>query len=455
MELHRVKAYLEKYIRTQSPKTDVEAAISSRNTAVVLVEGFLRGPIFKNQRFDVKLTAVGGTTSLEGGNLLGVDLFERGRIGISLKTLATAEGPVFIDTIGGGKTDKKTGYVLAGGRVLDEYKINVVLREPDYRTAARIRDRLNDGRFGQEIATAISDGLVQVKMPAKYRRQKQRFIQLIKATYLAERQDITKNRVITFARKLAVSEDKEGSEIALEAIGRESLGKLAVLLKSSNEEVRLRAGRCMLNLDGNAGLQTLREIAMKQGSAYRVEALEAIVTAARRNDAAAIAQRLLRDDNFDIRLAAYESLRKTDDIAITQSIVGGNFYLDQIVRSKKGIFVSRSGQPRVVLFGAPLYCRENLFIVSGNGNIIINSSPGSKHVSIMRKLGRRLPIRLESSFELDDIIRTLCEEPVGKKHPGLSVSYADMIALLKQMCEKGAIKGIKAEDFRAGPPPKI
>ena len=35
--------------------------------------------------------------------------------------------------------------------------------------------------------------------------------------------------------------------------------------------------------------------------------------------------------------------------------------------------------------------------------------------------------------------------------PGLEVSYSEAIALLKQMCEQGAIQA----DFRAGPLPKI
>ena len=66
---------------------------------------------------------------------------------------------------------------------------------------------------------------------------------------------------MTFVRKLAVSDDKENSEIALETIGNKSVGKLSVLLKSSNEEVRLRAGRCILNLGSDRGLETLRQIA--------------------------------------------------------------------------------------------------------------------------------------------------------------------------------------------------
>jgi len=61
-----------------------------------------------------------------------------------------------------------------------------------------------------------------------------------------------------------------------------------------------------------------------------------------------------------MRLAAYEQLRKLDDIAVSQEVIADNFYLEQIVQTPyKSIFVSRSGQPRIVLFGAPIRCSDD------------------------------------------------------------------------------------------------
>jgi hypothetical protein len=415
--------------------------------------------VSKNQYFDVGVAALPGTqtTSLEDGWLYGAELKTARRFGMTMKALATAEGPVFIDRIDAGKKDKTTGYILAGGMVLDEYKISLALRPPDYRIASLIRDKLNE-RFGEGIAKAVSPSAVDLKVPPEYKNQKQRFISIIKATYLSETPEVTKERTSTFVRMLAVSQDKQASEIALEAIGKESLAKLSALLNLSNEQVRLRAARCMLNLGSDAGLGTLRQIAEDKNSSYRVEALEAITTAASRNDAAAISRKLLRDDDFDIRLAAYEQLRKLDDITVAQRLVGRNFYLEQITQTEhKSIFVSRSGQPRVVLFGAPLRCRKNIFVQSDDSSIIINAPAGQEYVSLIRKHPTRPyipPIQLKSSFELGDIIRTLCEEPLKTRDEGqigLGVSYAEVIALLKQMSDKGAIRA----EFRAGPLPEI
>jgi flagellar basal body P-ring protein FlgI len=456
----QIRRYLTQYILTQLPKRqDVERLINSPDTAVVVLNGLMPTAVSKNQYFDVGVAALPGTqtTSLEDGWLYGAELKTARRFGMTMKALATAEGPVFIDRIDAGKKDKTTGYILAGGMVLDEYKISLALRPPDYRIASLIRDKLNE-RFGEGIAKAVSPSAVDLKVPPEYKNQKQRFISIIKATYLSETPEVTKERTSTFVRMLAVSQDKQASEIALEAIGKESLAKLSALLNLSNEQVRLRAARCMLNLGSDAGLGTLRQIAEDKNSSYRVEALEAITTAASRNDAAAISRKLLRDDDFDIRLAAYEQLRKLDDITVAQRLVGRNFYLEQITQTEhKSIFVSRSGQPRVVLFGAPLRCRKNIFVQSDDSSIIINAPAGQEYVSLIRKHPTRPyipPIQLKSSFELGDIIRTLCEEPLKTRDEGqigLGVSYAEVIALLKQMSDKGAIRA----EFRAGPLPEI
>ncbi len=457
----QIREYLAKYILQQLPeqKTDIEKLIRSRDTAVVLVQGLMPAAVSKNQYFDVIVSALAGTQtiSLEGGWLYRTELKTAGGFGITIKVLADAEGPIFIDKISTSEINKKAGYILGGGMVLDEYKISLALRRPNYRTANSIRNRLNE-LFGEDTASAISPSQIVLQVPAKYKKQKQRFISIIKATYFTQTQETTKERIRTFVRKLAVSEDKEQSEIALEAIGNESLSKLASLLNSSNEQVRLRAARCMLNLGSDRGLNTLRQTAMDKSSPYRVEAMEAIAAAASRNDTAAISRRLLRDEDLDIRLAAYETLRKLGDITIRQRLIARSFYLEQIAQTKhKSIFVSQRDEPRIALFGTPIYCRDNIFIQSADGNITINAPSGQKHVSIMRKHPKRanVIVQLKSSFELCDIIQTLCEEAIvedgSQLRPGLGVSYADTIALLKQMCDKGAVQA----EFRAGPLPKI
>jgi hypothetical protein len=454
----QVRTYLTQYILKQLPEQkDVEKLIDSPDTAVVLVQGIIPKGASKDQLFDLKVFALPGTqtTSLEGGWLYTADLYEAGRFGSAVKPLAKAEGPIFIDKITSSSPNKRIGYVLGGGMVLNEYKIGLVLKQADYKVASLIRNCLNE-RFGENAAeTTMSPRLIELQAPPKYKNQKEKFISLVKATYLTQTDETTNERIKTFIRELAVSKDKEAAEVALEAIGKGSLDKLSILLRASNEEVRFRAARCMLNLGSDRGLGILREIVLDRNSPYRLHALDAITTAAQRNDAAAISRKLLRDSDFNIRLAAYESLRKLDDITITQTRVGHSFLLEEVAQAKyKEIFVTRSGRPRIVLFG-DIYCRDDIFLQFADSDVTINSPAGQDYVSIMRADPKRPNVlTMKSSFKLADIIRTLCEEQVTEtadKPAGLNVPYHDMIVILKQMVEKGLVDA----EFRVGPLPEI
>lgn len=456
----RIRAYLVRYILAQLPgeKIDPDKLISSLNTAVVRVDGVMPTVAWKDEHFDVRISALPGTqtTSLEHGWLYRAELKATGTFGVATRIVANAEGAVFIDKTGAAALDERTGYVLAGGEAADEYRMNLEVRNPNYERTSRIRNRLNE-RFGYDTARAASPSRIELTVPAKYRGREQRFVAMASATYLDQTPELVNRRVMAFVRQLAVSPDKDAAEIALEAMGKQSLSKLPVLLSSSDEEVRFRTARCMLNLGSERGLQTLREIAMDRGSAYRLQALEAITAGAGRNHAAAIARRLLLDEDVDVQLGAYEQLRRLDDMVLTRAIVGRRFSLEQIAQSRdKMIFAARSGQPRIVLFGVPIVSRSDIFIQSADGEIIINAPAGQQYVSLIRRHPKRpdAVVQLKSSFDLADIIRTLCAEPLGKAEEGprgLGISYADVMALVKQMCDKGAVRA----QFRAGPLPKI
>ena len=456
----QVRTYLRRYVPTQVPEAqvDVDKFIDSPNTAVIWLEGFMPPGACKGQRFDVRVVALRGTqtTSLDGGWLYTAELWPRGSFGVGSTPIAIAEGPVFIDTISTAQPNNRIGYVLSGGTAMADYRVGVVLRKPDYRAASAIRNKINE-RFGPDVAQAISSGQIELRIPQRYAERRIRFIEIVRATYLDETEGITQERVRTFVRQLAVSADKHSSEIALEAIGKASLSKLGVLLNSSNEEVRLRAGRCMLNLGSDRGFEVLRAIAIDPNGTYRIDALEAIVGSAKPDDASVLATTLLRDRDMTVMLAAYEQLRKLADAAVSREFVGRSFHLEQTPQTQhKAVFVTRMGPPRIVLFGAPLYCQGDVFIQSPDASVVIDSRAGQDYVSVTRKHPSRPAVlgSFQSSRDLGDIIKTLCGEPAAadkRTRGGLGVSYADMIALVKQMCEKDAVRA----EFWAGPLPEI
>lgn len=455
-----VREYLKRYILIQvrGRGYDVDTLIGSKDTAVVRLEGVLPPAARKDERFDVRVYLPSGSeaTSLHGGWLYKAELMPAGRFGVAGNTVATVEGPMFVNTIEVSKPDAREGYILGGGRVADESRAALTLHRTDPLLISRIRNYLNE-RYGPGTADALSPTLVGLRIPVKYRQRRLRFVSMVALTYLEQTQELVDARVNRLVYQLARSEKKkQDSEIALEAIGRQGLTKVAALLDASEEEVRLRAARCMLYVGDDRGFGTLRNIALDPESQRRLEALDALAVGAPRDDVAALARLLLRDSDPAIVVGAYERLREMGDPAIMQERVGGGFYLEQVPQTDRtAIYVSRSGDPRVVLFGAPLTCQRNLFVESPDGMVIINSPAGQEHVSVIR----RHPMRpgligpLNTSFDLADIIRTLGAEPGKAKDgsiAGLHVPYSDVIVLMQRLSAKGAV----AAQFWAGPLPK-
>jgi hypothetical protein len=454
-----IRAYLRKDIakRLAGTKVNVDGLLSSPDTSVVLVEGIILTAASKNQHFDVRVTALPSTqtTSLAGGWLYGADLFEAHQVGRSMRPLASVEGPVFTDTTGSDSQDPRTGFILGGGTVVEDYKINLTLRLPDYRAVSQIRNRIN-GRFGFEAAVALAPGTIELRVPAKYQENKSRFLQLINVTYIVDSPELNEKRIMTNIEKLAGSKDKYIAEITLEAIGNAAVPKLTALLNSSDIEIRFRAARCMFNLGDQKGKEVLLGIAMDKSSSYRMEAIEALASVSTRQDVAPMLRTLLRDDDLGVRLVAYDNLVRFKDSSVSRRLVANSFYLDQITQTgKPAILISRRDQARVAILNAPIYCHSNIFVETADGSITINVPAGAKNATIIRKHPKHPEtiLKLKSSLDLADIIETLCREPLTPTEqggPGLGVSYSALVGLLNKMVDSGAIQA----EFYLGPLPK-
>ena len=446
-----LRTALSKYILTHTGSAAINPNkfINSLDTAVVEIYGTIPVVASRGGVFDVKVIPFSRTqtTSLAGGTLYTADLKEMARLvrfDMYSATLAKAHGPVFLDeTSGGGRI---SGYVLGGGVVSESVRLAFGLYEPSYLAASAIRNRLNE-RFGPGTAKAISPNEIEFIIPARYREQKTKFLSMVRLLYLAENNILRDKRIKMLVEEMAVGENKLGSEYALEAIGRSSLEEIAALLESGDETVRFHAARCMLAIGDERGIGTLRDIARDRESSLRVAAVEAIGFNAKRNIASPILSRLLKEDDFAVKFAAYEQLLRLDDIAVSRKVVAKKFFIDEVSgKGAKIIYVSREEVPRIVIFGGPVNCEKGIYVESADRRVIVNAPSGAKHVSVMRTLANRpRPVGpLSSTYELTDVIRTLCENPTIKGRPqmrsGLGASYSDMVSVLSKMCSGGAIK---------------
>ncbi len=450
-----MRNYLKQYILKRSSAKNIRPnnIINSRETAVVKISATLP-TTYKSQRFNLKVSAIdqSQTTSLENGWLYEADLKPAGHVALGVRTLATAQGPVFTVT----ETNKKTGYILGGGISLGHYKLSLSLIAPDYRSSSLIQNRIN-GRFGEKTANAVSASIIELNLPRKYRSNRKRFIAMVKSLYIIDSQPFVDQRIDYHIDRLQIASQKYTDEVALEAIGTRCFSKLKPLLNSQDTGLRLSVARCLLNLKYDKAFDCLREIAIGNSS-YKIEALTAIEVAASRNDISNVARKVIQQDNFQAKLAASDILEKLNDTFISIRPITQGFYVREIMMAKnRYIHVSRSNRPVITIFGSPLTCKKDIFLQSPDLTVTINSSPDQGYVSIIQRHPTRkeVLVNLKCSYEVGDIIERLCNLPVKnsgtKVKIGLGLSYCQVVDILRQMCEKGIVDA----QFKAGPLPTI
>ena len=459
-----VRDYLRQYISSRvgdKQLVNPDKMINSMDTAVVLVEGFVPAGATKQQSFDISVKALANTqtTSLEGGRLYTTELKYVSQtedvLGAS-KTLAYAAGNIYIDNISEPKPDPRGGSVLGGGKAIQSTQILLAIFKPDFRTAAIIRNRINE-RFGKNVAEAASDSVIALSPPEKFNDNKARFIELVKALYIGSNPASEDGHINSLIEKLQTEPEKIKYETGLEAIGKPAAYKIIPLTESNDVQTKFVAARCLLNIGDYSGFKILRDSAQDSKFPLQLEAIRAIGRAAAKRDVVTIMNRLVRDDSLEVRYAAYKYLQKYDDSSIAQTLVGRDFYIDQVIQlSPKTVWISRKNEPRIVIFGAPIDCRQDIFIESDDGDIIINALPDENKISIMRKhpITGELMGPLKTSFRLVDVVKALGDEPSPedeKLRSGLGISYSEIVELLKKMCDKGAVDAV----FASSEPPDI
>jgi flagellar P-ring protein precursor FlgI len=168
------------------------STLASKNVAAVMVTADI--PAFQKSgaRLDVTVSSLGDAKSLQGGVLLQTPL-----IGADGKVYAVAQGPVSIGGFSagtggeGGATVQKnhptTGQIINGALVETEIPATIVrnnylellLREPDFTSAARLAEAINE-KFTNS-AEAVDSTSVRVELPEGAQASPVDFIALLEA----------------------------------------------------------------------------------------------------------------------------------------------------------------------------------------------------------------------------------------------------------------------------------
>ena len=430
------------------------------DTAVVLVVGEIPHGAPKGSRFDLRIQALAGTNtrSLAGGVLMPAELR------LAIGGLAVPGGPTHVWGDGRGEVfispvldrskpaaqaELQKGRVIGGGHVTRYRPVRLMLRDPSFRRARQIEERINQrfrtARAKRPVASARSDEVIDINIPDRYTDNRRHFLNLVlrlPLTRNATTNELQAKRLLAgMARPKARHEQLA---LSLEAIGSDILPMIQPHYASNEPYVAFFSARTGLRMGDTTAAPVLLQAARKVDSPLQVRAIEEL---ARYPDllpgAIETFRSLLDDKKWPVRLAACDALiEHKDSVKIRRTIVGKRFTLD-VVQSKGEpvIYATQTGEARIVVFGGDLPVSNPMSFALPDELVTISDTkrPGGTKLMLYRKVPRSPGPgnTLYIDFKTTELIRTLGGLPDRNRDgtvKALSLTYSQVLRVLRGLC---------------------
>jgi hypothetical protein len=468
-----IREYLLDYLARESaprgasgrrPRFSPQRLIDSLDTAVVAVYGLVPAGAPRGSRFDLQVAAIGTQTrSLEGGVLLPCELkrFDVSAAGKGLvggRTLGRARGLVFTNPFKGTDDSPTTqsarqGYVLGGGKTLEDRPVRLLMEEPSYWMARKIERRLNE-RFGQSppIAEAMGRGYLMLTTPPSYAERPERFIELATHLCLENTPPYVERKLIELSQQLDGT-DRRLNHVSLvwEGMGRTVIPHIQPLYANADGTIRFHAARAGLRLKDVTALSVMGEIAATTGDAHSLPAARELGQCGFRQAARYLIP-LLDSDDLELRVAAYEGLLRhkhpavqTQRFASVLDATQVNLMLDVVESNGKPLlYVRRTLEPRIAVFGHRTPMSLPLFYNHPDDRVTLNASEQQGDVAVLcrSRSGRFMSEPLMVPARVVDLVRALADLPVADRDEqihGIGLGYAQVVEVLDALCEAGTI----------------
>ncbi len=447
--------------RTGGAITTPEQLIDDIDTAVVAVEGEIPAAATEDSTFDIIVRAIPGTetTSLAGGWLFPCDLSifvsKGGTSWIPGRTVARASGPVFLNPYGlsegsATRTNAREGVIIGGATLDEDRRIRLMLTTPSYPRAEAIADRVNE-RFGRAtslVADAVSPGEVKLRVPPSYADDARHYLSVVQHLYIpSARPGFMSLRLRELSRAFATSQAAH-VEIALswEGVGRTALPEVKKFYDHANPSISFHSAMAGVRLGDPAAIDVLERHLFDAEGDFRRQAIEVLGGARQSHLAARPLRRAMSDSDPRIRIAAYEALVKRGDPTLDGVLIGdGKFVMDLVPGDgKKLIYVKRTKDRRIALFGGSIRARPPMFFALADNSLFIDADSGATSMTVVRKapVGGGVSPPIDCGLSAKELISLLGGEPpqgTAETVRGLGVDYTSVVLVLAKLCESGAL----------------
>lgn len=439
------------------------AVLRDPNVAVVIVEAIVPPGAPKGWQFDVNVRTLpsSSVTSLEGGTLWTTELF----IGppavfgaVQTRQLGVARGDIFINPYqdpAGGDAWRTRGRVLGGGRTIGALKLELVLDSPSHQRARAVVAAINS-RFPQgphdagPIASGRNESSIALAIPHEYRQEPVEFIELLLHTRVdqAFAPEFARRYVEELARQPALAEDLAW---CLRAIGKPAVPFLEPMYDYPELAPRLAALTAGAALDDARCVPHLLKLANAAPGPIRAQAISLLgeVTGTPQIDFAL--RDLVDDEDLEVRIAAYEALRRRADPWVERRAIGSRvspkFILDQVPSSDPLIYVTLQDEPRIVLFGDIDLDLEPEEVVAAWDNrlLMVSREEGPQLRYEDYRTGR--VVTTTAARDLENFIAYISRRQTPESpEPGLDFTYSQVVGTLYELQRQQAVNAGFAEE---------
>jgi len=440
-----------------------ERLLDSPDTAVVIVEAVIPPGAVKGEQFDVRvsLPPQSDVTSLEGGTLWTTEL--RPALGPLPRTgsrqasaVALARGPVFtnpfvimpegseaanansIEIQAGTTINMTTGHVLGGGVVTRDMPMKLRLATPSHNQASILQQVINS-RFPQEpgqrakTARAENEASIEITVPPSYHSRSREFVHVLQHTTIRMP---AIEAVVSFINRnlVATPGDAEHAMWRWIALGKQALPGIRHFYDYTEEQPRYAALYAGATLDDGLVVPHLLDLARNGSPAVRKDAIALLGEMQPDPRVVFELQDLLNDEDVDIRIAAYESLRILGSPLVRSELIEDKYIVDYVQSEYPLVYVTLLDAPRIVVFGKNLEIETPMTLAAWSNRFLVKGDSGDEELEVLYRDPSGESNRYEASANLREFIqflghRTTIEQPA----PGLDLTYSETIGVLWSM----------------------
>ena len=373
---------LKKEMQTHNVRRP-EEALASKDTAMVLVGGYIPPGARKDDTFDVEvylpMSPRTETTSLRGGWLLQTRLRETAVLDNDVHTghvAGLAQGPIVVDALFDKSEDdvlQVRGRVLTGGIVQLDRAMGLAIRSEhtSVKTSAiignAINERFHDFDHGSKKGLANPTTRQLHRTESSFAVPAQRAATIFKScgtSRSAKLRSSASRGWRNWKRNCFEPTATRRAALQLEAIGKDAVATLRKGLAANDPEIRFHAAEALAYLDESDAIPVLLDAARTE-RAFRWRAMSALAVLDQYSAQEALLE-LMNVPSAETRYGAFAHLyaRNPRDPLVRGEVIGDEFAMH--VMSTTGepmIHIARATRPEIVLFGHGQKLESPTFLV--------------------------------------------------------------------------------------------